>query len=95
MNKRMIALILLAVLVLTLFAACESTKKPKEMLTPEEAQEIAMKDAGLSKHKVSDVHTHAMMQDNMPCYNIHITAGGVEYEYLIVAKTGEILSKTP
>ena len=94
MNKRVIAMVLLVALALTLFAACGS-KKPAEMLTPEEAQKVALKDLGISEKKVSDIHTHTLMEGNVPCYNIHITYKNVEYGYLINAKTGEIIEKTP
>lgn len=93
MTKRIIALVLLVVLALTLFAACE--KKKGVMLTPEEAQKVALKDMGISAKKASDIHTHTIMEGNTPCYNIHITYNGVEYEYLINAKTGDIIKKAP
>ena len=93
MTKRIIALVLLVVLALTLFAACDE-KKPL-MLTAEDAQKVALKDLGISAKKASDVHTHTHMEGNIPCYNIHITYNGVEYEYLINAKTGDIIKKAP
>ena len=93
MMKRILAIVLLAALALTLFAACD--KKEALMLTAEEAQKVALKDLGISAKKASDVHTHTHMEGNIPCYNIHITYNGVEYEYLINAKTGDIIKKAP
>ena len=93
MMKRILTIVLLVALALTLFAACDE-KKPLP-LTAEDAQEIALKDLGISAKKASDIHTHPHMEGNTPCYNIHITYNGVEYEYLIAANTGYIIKKAP
>ena len=87
MKKRIVALFLLAALALTLFAACG-----KKNITPEEAQAIALKAAGLTAKQASDIHTHVTSYGDNPCYNIHITAGGQEYSFFIDGTTGEILN---
>ena len=93
MKKRLLAIFLLAALMLTLFAACGGDKG--SMLSAEDAQKVVLKDLDVSAKQVSDIHTHTAMQDNIPCYNIHVTLKGVEYEYLINARTGDIIKKAP
>ena len=87
MKKRIVALFLLAALALTLFAACG-----KKNITPEEAQEIALKAAGLTTSQIDEIHTHITSYGDNPCYNIHITVGGQELEYFIDGTTGEVLN---
>lgn len=90
MKKRMTAVLVLAALLLTLFTACGSKKS--SVLTAEEAQKIALESAGFSADQVSDVHTHVGNFQEQPCFSIHITVDGTEYEYVIAALTGEILA---
>ena len=88
MKTRFIAITLCALLVTGLLAGCGNSSK---VLTQEEAQAVALKDAGISASQASDVHTHIVDQQGIPCYNIHITVGDVTYSYLIAANGGEIL----
>lgn len=85
--KRILALISLAALLLCLLSGCGGSST----VTADEAQDIALKDAGLKASEVDDVHTHLLTTDRIPSYSIHITVGDTEYEYVISAK-GEILS---
>ena len=86
MKKTAIAAAVLAALLL--LAGCGEKNGP---INGEEAQKIALKDAGLSAGKVTDIHTHVGEYEGAPCYSIHITVGDTEYEYVISAK-GEILA---
>lgn len=90
MKKRIIAIFTLAVLVLSLFAACAGNTP--DLLTDEEAQQIALKDAGLTAASVTDLHTHFAIANNIPQFQIHFTYGSTEYEYVINGATGEIIS---
>lgn len=89
MKKRMMALLLTLVMVLSVLAGCG--KEKTKIVTEEEAQQIALKAAGLTAKQVSDIHTHVVSYEDVPCYSIHITVGSTEYEYVIAAATGEIL----
>ena len=89
MKKRYFVLFLTLILLLSLLAGCG---KKSSMLTVEEAQKIAVKEAGISESQISDIHTHISSRDGVPCYNIHITADGKEYEFFIDAATGEFLN---
>ena len=82
--KRMIALFALLTLV---FVGCAKQDGP---LTAEQAQQVALKHAGVKS--AESVHTHIVTGRENPCYSIHLTINGVSYEYLIDAVTGEILS---
>lgn len=85
MKKRIISLILAAVLVLTL-TACGGA------VSAQKAQQIAAKDAGIKVSEAEDIHTHVeTAEDGTAYYNIHFTADGQPYNYMISA-SGEILS---
>lgn len=86
MKKRLLAGLLAALLMLTVFTACGN-----QTISAEKAQEIALEAAGLDAKDADDIHTHVTTYENQPCYNIHITVDGTEYSYNIAA-TGEILS---
>ena len=84
--KKYIAVFTLTALLLCLLSACGSS-----VISASEAQNIAMKDLGVSAEDVSDAHTHVLTEGGKPSYSIHITVGDAEYEYVISAD-GEILS---
>ena len=89
MNKRIIALLLVAVLAVSLLAACG---KKNSVITPEEAQKIAAEAVGVSKKDVADVHPHTGEIEGVPHYNIHLTLkDGTEYNVIINALTGEVV----
>lgn len=90
MNKRILAIFILAALMLSMLAACDSGKD--SVLSAEDVQQIALDAAGLDAEDVDDVHAHVATYQDTPCFSIHITVGTTEYEYLIDAYTGEILS---
>ena len=90
MLKRIMTVAVLAVMVFSLFAGCNSYST----ISPQKAQSIAMKDAGVKQKDVDDVHAHAITEDGEACYNIHITVGNVEYDYTIRASDGEIIAKS-
>lgn len=89
MKRKIFAVLALSVLLLGMLCACGKSGA----ITAEQAQKIALEDAGLKQKDVSDVHSHVVTEDNIPCYSIHITVGDTEYSYLIHAGTGEILEK--
>lgn len=89
MKIRIVTILLLAAMMLSLLTACKDNSV--SVITAEEAQAIALEDAGLSAGDVTDIHTHVGSYQDVPCYSIHITIGNTEYEYVIAAGTGEIL----
>ncbi len=89
MKQRIFAILMTTVLLLGLLTACGNDGP----LTPEEAQAVVMKHAGVKANEVSDIHTHITTNENGEgCYSIHITINGETFEYLIHGTTGEVLS---
>lgn len=87
MRKTVICLLLVAVLIFS-FAACGKSKT----ISAQQAQEIAFKDAGIQAADALDVHNHpTQAEDGTACYNIHFTANGTPYNYMISAN-GEVIS---
>ena len=94
MNRKIIALLLLVVLVVSLMAGCG--KKKNEPLTTEDAIALAIETVGVSEDQVADAHPHVGTIDNYPCYNIHLTlVDGTEHNVIINAVTGEVLEVNP
>lgn len=87
MKRKIFAVLALCVLLLGMLCACGKSGA----ITAEKAQKIALEDAGLKQKDVSDVYSHVVSEDNIPCYSIHISTDEGEYAYLIHAGTGEIL----
>lgn len=88
MKKRIIAILLLIVLSVTLFAACG---KKSTTVTTKQAQKIALEEIGLSTAEVDDIHVHATQYDGLACYQIHITSGKVTF-YVYISQAGEVLA---
>ena len=85
--KKFVSLCLALLLVLTL-TACGTGA-----INVGKAQKIAAEDAGFKVSEIS-AHTHVVTgEDGTPCYNIHFSADGKDYNYMISA-SGEILSVT-
>ncbi len=63
-----------------------------DRITREQAQEIALKHAGLSKSQVSRLEVEFDYDDGRPEYSVEFRHNGWEYDYEIHAQTGRILS---
>ena len=88
MKARIIAIVLLAALMLSVLTACGGSSK---VITSEEAQKIALEASGYTADQVSDIHTHILTEDGIPCYSVHLTTEDGEFSYVIHAGTGEII----
>jgi uncharacterized membrane protein YkoI len=64
-----------------------------EKLTREQARDIALKHAGLSKSQVSRLQVEYDYDDGRPEYSVEFRYNGWEYDYEIHAQTGKILSR--
>lgn len=89
MKKRIISLLVLVALLLGVFTACGSKS---DVLTTEDAQAVALEQAGLTKDQATDIHTHIVTEDGIPCYNVHISSEKGDYNYLISAADGTVIS---
>lgn len=69
-----------------------TTQEPAaEKLTAQQAQEIALQHAGLTKDQVTGLKVEYDYDDGVPEYDVEFYCNGTEYDYKIHAKTGEIL----
>ena len=65
---------------------------PENVISPEEAQQIALKQAGFTTDQVSRMRAEFEYDDRIPQYDVSFREGQWEYEFEIHAETGEILS---
>ena len=89
MTKRIIAFLLLAVLMCGMLAACKEDK----LISADEAKAIALQDMGITEEQAKSVDIHPAVSGGEPLFSIYITYGNKNMEYVINAKTGEIISK--
>lgn len=87
MKIRLIAMALLVVMVLGIFAGCGKSG----VVTQEQAQKIALEAAGMTPDQVTDIHTHVTTVEGIPCYSVHITTAAGDFSLIINASTGEII----
>lgn len=89
MKKRLIVLFLLTAMAAALLAACGGDDSAP--ITEQTAISIALEDAGLTKGAVDNLHAHVVTWENTPSYSIHFLYQELEYEYVIDARSGDIL----
>lgn len=65
---------------------------PEQVLTAEEAQAIALADAGFPAEQVRRLRVEPELRDRIPHFDVEFEEGRWEYEYEIHAETGAILS---
>ena len=69
-----------------------STEPQEKRISKEEAENIALKHAGLARGDVTLKRTEYDRDDGVPQYEIEFRSNGWEYDYEIHAETGKILS---
>lgn len=76
-------------------AACGGDPAPEEVaLTQQEAEQIALDDAGVTRETVTDFDTSELDEEsNTPVWEIDFEVDGNDYEYDIDANTGDIVTK--
>ena len=62
------------------------------VITSEDAEAIALSHAGLTAEQADRIRTELDSDDGILQYEVEIQAGRIEYDYVIHAVTGEILS---
>lgn len=90
MTKRMTAFFLILAMLAAVLCGCGNNKS--SIISLEEAQKIALEDAGITADEAGEIHVHVASYEDTPCYGIYITVNGTPYEYMIAAQTGEILN---
>ena len=84
--KRIFAVFTVLILCLILLVACSTGP-----INAEKAQKIALDHAGLKASQVSDIHTHIIEQEGIPCFQIHMTTESGDVTVVIDASTGEVI----
>ena len=84
--KRIFAVFAVLILCLSLLVACSTGP-----VNADKAQKIALDHAGLKASQVSDIHTHIIEQEGVPCFQIHMTTADGEVTVVIDASTGEVI----
>ena len=88
MTKRIISILMIAVLAIGLLAACGKDGP----LTTEDAKSVVLKDLGVKESKVSSIDVHLGNVDGVACYLVYVSYNGENFEYVVNGITGEILS---
>lgn len=68
------------------------TTLPEEAVTKEQAENIALEYAGLTREQVTGLRTEYEIDDGVSKYDIEFRNDGWEHEFEIHEKTGKILS---
>ena len=89
MTKRIVSLLMIALLIVGLLAACDNDGP----LTVEDAKKVALKDLGVKESKVDSVDVHMTPIGDTVGYAVYISMDGENWEYIIDGISGEILSK--
>lgn len=89
--KKLLLIGMIAALMLSVFTAC-GAQKQTAFITGDQAQQIALDDLGITGNDVSDIHIHVGEMDQGPSFSVHFTYAQQEYEYVILAADGTILS---
>lgn len=87
MNKRLIALLMLAALTLSLLAGCGGPVYIGE----EKAKQIAMEDTYFGIEDAQNMTVELTEEEDAAYYTVSFTIEGMDYVYKLDAATGEIL----
>lgn len=86
------AIIIVICIVVVIIAATVTAIK-STLITKAEAKIAALKDAGLSEAEASALRARLEFDDGRFQYEVDFYSNGTEYEYLIQAKNGEIITR--
>ena len=64
-----------------------------QKITAEQAEDIALKDAGIARADADRISSHFEMDDGFYQYEVHIFEGEYEYAYTVSAEDGSIFEK--
>ena len=90
MTKRTFSFLLVLAIMSTLFIGC---RRVDAVVSVKEAKTIALADAGLTEEQVTWLRTEPDRENGKVVYDISFRYDGVEYEYDIDVKTGDIAHK--
>lgn len=98
MKRKILSVFVLAALVLTLFAGCETATKPTTVtnITPEEAYEIIYDALGITQEQFLSpiVHYGEYGDPAESCYSIQFATLQKDYIFIISAIDGDIMYRS-
>lgn len=90
MIKRVISVLLVAMLLLGLLAGCGDDGK----VTLDEAKQLVLKDLNIKQNDADSVDVHLTTVDGVACYVVYVSFDGQHWQYTVSGLNGEILDKT-
>lgn len=91
--KKTVVTIVIIIAALILAAATAAFAVKASLITSDEAERIALGDAGVAQENASAVYTEFGYDDGRFVYEVEFYSLGVEYEYEILAKDGSVISR--
>ncbi len=88
MTRRILALLAVAVLMVSLLAAC---KKDDGIIDQDEAVQIVLEEIGLTAEQANP-HVHPTEVEGRACWGVYVTVKNKQILYVVHSTTGEILS---
>lgn len=92
-KRALISIICIIVFVLAVIAAVSMIVIKSSLISKSEAKAIALQDSGLKESDVSALHAELDFDDGRFQYEIDFYRDGTEYEYVIQARDGGIISR--
>ena len=89
MAKRILSLLVAAVMVLGLLAACGNDGP----LTAEEAKKVVLKDLDITESQLTSIDMHPIAHEGAACYAFYVTVNGKNWEFYVDSQSGQILHK--
>ena len=89
MTKRIVSLLMIAVLALGLLAACGKGGP----LDAEDAKKVVLADLGVKERQVDSIDVHMTPVGDSVGYAVYVSMGEEHLEYIVDGMTGEILHK--
>lgn len=89
MTKRIISLLMIAVLMVGMLAACGKDGP----LTAEDAKKVVLNDLGVKERNVDSIDVHMTPIGDSMGYIVYVSVGEEHLQYVVDGITGEILHK--
>ena len=70
-----------------------TTASTTQGITQTQAEDIALKDAGVSRDQVDTMYAHSDLDNGISVYDVEFTADGYEYDYEIKKQNGRIVKQ--
>jgi hypothetical protein len=89
MAKRVISVLLVALLLMGLLTACGD-----DTFDVDDAKKLVCDDLGIKVSDADSLDTHLTTEGSVACYVIYVSFDGQHWQYTVNGLTGEILEKT-